>query len=262
MKRSQSNFTKQYGFSYTDNVDQPSHQYASLSSTAKSHLRLVWPAQEAAISQKELYQIQLANIIAEARQNEKKLIGQELHDNVNQILSIVKLFIAMLNPSDARDKGIQEKTIEYVMQAISEIRKISGELVAPRQNEKGLIDNIRTIIEDIHFSTTIKIELSHSGNVECLSQDKKIALLRIVQEQFKNIIKYSKANHVSIDLHLRNNEIILSIADDGVGFDPLASRSGIGLSNIAERTQLYNGTVRLQTAKGKGCSLCVCIPAA
>jgi len=264
MKRSRSNLANQYRFCYTDNGAQPSLQYNNVSSSSRSPLRLVWPVPAGTVSQDESLNAQLASIIAEIQAREKKLIGQELHDNVNQILSMVKLFIEMLKLDDEKNKDIQKRSIQYLMEAITEIRKISGELVAPKKQNTGqnLVDTIRTIVDDINFSTKIKIKLVHSGDVECLSQDKKTAIVRIVQEQLKNILKYSKAKNVLVNINLQNNEVVLSIKDDGVGFDPQARHTGIGLSNITDRTQLYNGTVQLQTSKGKGCSLNVSIPAA
>ncbi|MDP4247309.1 MAG: ATP-binding protein, partial [Bacteroidota bacterium] len=75
-----------------------------------------------------------------------------------------------------------------------------------------------------------------------------------------NIIKYSKAKNVVIDLHCDEVQLRMEIADDGRGFDPKATRRGLGLSNIYERTSLYNGNVILDAAPGKGCTLIVNIP--
>ena len=242
------------------NVCEDVSQRVHFSPGHDQRLKLVWSFVNPELSKNKINEDELATIAARVRKKERKLIGQELHDNVNQILSTVSLFANMLRPADERDTEIRQKTIEYVAMAIEEIRKISWELVKPKQEEKGLIDSIRQVIDDIHFSTAIKIVFTHSMSIETLEQDKKITLLRIVQEQLKNVINYSKASMVNIKLRLRDGEATLFIKDNGVGFDPKLCHQGIGLSNIHERAQSHNGVVNLQSGKGSGCSLTVCLP--
>lgn len=243
-----------------ENVCDHIPQVAGFFSGNGPQLTLVWPFIHPDRSQNRINEEEIAAMVAGVKENERRLIGQELHDNVNQILSTVILFTEMLRPADARDMEIRQKAVEYARTAIEEIRKISRQLVMPGQREKGLVDNIRQIIDDIHLSTSIKIVFEYSGNIECLTSGKKVALLRIVQEQIKNVIKYSKASLVNIELHLSDGNTSLLIEDNGVGFDPKLCRQGIGLSNIYERAQSHNGVVDLRAAKGFGCSLTVCLP--
>jgi signal transduction histidine kinase len=204
----------------------------------------------------------MSDIIKRTQENERKLIGQELHDNVNQILSTVKLFMDMLHPEKAKEKHIRDKSVGYVVLAIEELRKISRELVATSENEKGLVESIGSMIDDIHYCTRMKIDFSHHPGIEFLQQERKTALLRIVQEQLKNIVNYSKAKRVIISIDIREGNVLLEIKDNGVGFDVAKATRGIGLSNIYERTVYFKGSVDLQTSQGKGCVLLVNLPAA
>ncbi|MEI2737934.1 MAG: ATP-binding protein [Chitinophagaceae bacterium] len=179
---------------------------------------------------------------------------------MNQILSTTKLFVDMLTPESKEEKQIKQKSIEYLMMAIDEIRKLSKELVVPQLGQKGLVASIKTLIDDIHLSTEIKVKCIHDHENDLLSQGKKVTLFRIVQEQLKNIIKHSKASQVDIFLQCKESDVQLLIKDNGNGFDPRQTHQGIGLSNIYERTRFYNGSVDIQTAPGKGCTLCVTIP--
>jgi len=81
-----------------------------------------------------------------------------------------------------------------------------------------------------------------------------------LQEQLKNTVQYSKATNILIQLQFNIHTVDLIVQDDGVGFDPLKKTKGIGLRNIYDRTNLYNGTVELQSAPGCGCKLKVSIP--
>jgi PAS domain S-box-containing protein len=205
-------------------------------------------------------QKEISETVIRVQEKERTRIGHELHDNVNQILSTTKMFVEMLTPATEEEKKIKDRSIDYLLSAIEEIRKLSKELVVPQFKEKGLVDSIYSVIEDIQMSSPLRIRFIHDVENDLLSPGKKITLFRIIQEQLKNIIKYSKAKQVDICLHCRNDEAQLVVKDDGVGFDPKQSKRGIGLSNIHDRTRFYNGKVDINSAPGKGCTLTVTIP--
>jgi signal transduction histidine kinase len=198
--------------------------------------------------------------LIEAQERERTRIGHELHDNINQILSVIKLFLNMLTPENENEKKIVTKSREYIFIAIEEIRKLSQELVVPQLIEKSLTGSIQRLVDDLSISSDIKIKFTHSDENELLSPGKKITIFRIIQEQLKNILQYSKAQHIEISLQYKGNLAELIIKDDGVGFDATQTRKGIGLSNIYERSRFYNGTVEVQTKPGEGCTLIVSIP--
>lgn len=207
-------------------------------------------------------QKQIAETIIVAQQDERTRIGHELHDNINQILASAQLYLSMLKTENKDLLTIRTKTSEAIILAIEEIRKLSKELVMPNLHQQGLIAAINTLINDLNYAGLFTISFSHPEDcdVESLSLHKKITLFRIVQEQTKNIIKYSGAKNVHFALDCTEKYFRLSIADDGIGFDPIITRRGIGLSNIYERAKLYNGDVQVITAPGKGCIMEIKIP--
>ncbi len=205
-------------------------------------------------------QKEISEAIIRAQEKERTRIGHELHDNVNQILSTTKLFVDMLTPASKDEKEIKGKSVEYLLMAIEEIRKLSKELVVPQLKEKGLVDSIQVLIDDIHLSNVMKIKFVHDLENDLLAPAKKVTLFRIVQEQLKNILKHSQANKVDIHLQNKDGNTQLVIRDNGVGFDARQTHRGIGLSNIYERVRFYNGEADIQTAPGKGCTLVVAIP--
>jgi PAS domain S-box-containing protein len=205
-------------------------------------------------------QKEISETVIQVQEKERTRIGHELHDNVNQILSTVRLFVDMLTPSKKEEMDIKSKSLEYIMMAIEEIRKLSKELVVPHLIGNGLVDSIRTLIDDIHLSNELTVKFSHDNDIDLLSPGKKVTFFRIVQEQMKNILKYSQAKQVEICLQCMDDNAELSIKDDGIGFDPKRAHRGIGLSNIYERTRFYNGSVDIQTAPGDGCTVTVSIP--
>jgi PAS domain S-box-containing protein len=205
-------------------------------------------------------QKEISETVIRVQEKERTRIGHELHDNVNQILSTTKMFVEMLTPANEEEKKIKERSIEYLLSSIEEIRKLSKELVMPQFKEKGLVESIYGVIDDIQLSSPLRIRFIHDVENDLLSPGKKITFFRIVQEQLKNILKYSKAKQVDICLHCKDENAQLVIKDDGIGFDPKQTQKGIGLSNIHDRTRFYNGSVDIDSAPGKGCIITVTIP--
>lgn len=194
------------------------------------------------------------------QEQERSRLGREMHDNVNQILSTIKMFVGLLTPANAEEEEIKQKTIEYSMLAIEEIRKLSREMVAPQLDGQSLVSHISRIKDDIELTTSLKVKFTHDNENELLSPGKKLTLFRIVQEQLKNIIKYSQAKNAEILLQCNNNLVQLIVKDNGVGFDMSKASTGVGLASIRDRAKFYNGKTEIQSAPGKGCQLIVSIP--
>jgi len=134
-------------------------------------------------------------------------------------------------------------------------------LVTPHFKESGLLASLDALIDDINISPNIQVAFTHDNEAENLSNGKKLALFRIIQEQLKNILTHSKATKAEIKLCRNGENIELLIKDNGTGFDSSKTRRGIGLSNIYERIKFYNGSTEIKTAEGKGCLLSVHMPA-
>jgi signal transduction histidine kinase len=161
--------------------------------------------------------------------------------------------------SNRQDQGIV-RSIQAISEAIilvhEEERIILGLMGG------GLVDSIEALVEDLRVANLFDIWFDHSKScdIEGISQSKRITLFRAVQEQTRNIVKYSQAKEMEISLHCCSDQVRLMIKDDGIGFDPPNTRRGLGLSNIYELTRLHGGKVVLATAPGKGCSVIVNIP--
>jgi signal transduction histidine kinase len=181
---------------------------------------------------------------------------------VNQILFTAKLYLDLIKPEEEPEKEIKDKTQEFILLAIEEIRKLSKELVTPRLKENGLIRCINELLDQLVIIDPFHTDLilGDERKIESMNFNVKVTLFRIIQEQIKNIIKHSHAKNVLLQLSVTEKKVHLLIQDDGVGFDARQTRRGIGLSNIYERTCLYNGHVDLQTQPGKGCSIRIVIP--
>lgn len=204
---------------------------------------------------------EIAESIISAQEKERTNIGQELHDNVNQILVTAKLYLEILERGNGEAGAVAAKTKEFLVAAINEVTDISRSMVLPGFKEKDLIQSIHEMLNDITDTGLFKIDFCAEGNLDFdIPEGKKMALYRIAQEQMKNIIKHSQAKNVNVLLNIQHQAIQLLIEDDGIGFDASQKKKGIGLKNIYDRALLYDGTIRLKTNPGEGCSLHVAIP--
>jgi signal transduction histidine kinase len=205
-------------------------------------------------------QEEIAENVICALERERTMMGRELHDNINQLLAVSRLYINLLNPNREEEKQIKKVLLDQLDEAIDEIRNISGQLIVPNLKKKGLVANIRNLINKINESKTIEIFFKHDKKNYQISQGKKQTLYRIIQEQCNNIIKHSRASEAHISLSIVQNFIQLVISDNGIGFQAEGENKGLGLSNIRERTLFYDGVIDIKSAEGKGCKVTVLIP--
>ena len=202
------------------------------------------------------YKNELAQEVFNAQELERKKLGEELHDNINQLLGVVKLYIehAQVNPV-AKDEMLR-KSAEYLMQVINEIRSLSRSLISPTLQDLGLIESINELIESIWEIKKIRIELNNCDfSEESLTDLEKLMVYRIMQEQLNNVLKHSQAENVDIQLKHSGSTVQLTIQDDGVGFDMGKIKPGLGLKNIRHRLELINGNMNVESSPGNGCRL-------
>ncbi|MGZ5219326.1 MAG: sensor histidine kinase, partial [Chitinophagaceae bacterium] len=195
--------------------------------------------------------------IIKAEERERNRWAQELHDNIAQMLGVVRLYVGMITTNHGDKDEIVQKTMELVELSIKEIRQLSANLKPPAFEEEGLKEAIQYLVANIRRVKEFKYSLQINDAI-CdlyLNDEQKLMIYRIVQEQLNNITKYAAAQNVSIQIEIDHPRVIVSIKDDGVGFEADKLQSGIGLKNIRGRLNLFNGTLEIISAPGKGCEL-------
>jgi two-component system sensor histidine kinase UhpB len=155
-----------------------------------------------------------------------------------------------------------ERSMQLVSNAINEIRKISKLLITPGLREIGLVESIEDIIDDLRRAgdrLTIDLDLQNISEDQ-IEDRRKLTVFRIVQEQLNNIVKHARATRVLIRLSGEQGHLVLTVADNGIGFDVSRHRKGVGITNIVSRAELFNGKVEIQSLPGEGCTLTVSLP--
>lgn len=194
----------------------------------------------------------------DGQEKQREEIGKELHDNINQVLATVQLFLGMLKTEDATKADIILKSKESISYCIAEIRRLSHSLTPPSLQEISLKESIEALIQRTLFSNGQQVQLKISGLEEdMLTEGLKVTIYRIMQEQLSNILKYAFASCIKVLITQNPYHLTILIEDNGRGFDLKAKRKGIGLANITSRAELYNGKAIIEATPGGGCTVLV-----
>ena len=199
-------------------------------------------------------QTRILKAALDAQEKERNFIGIELHDNVNQILVGTTMVLSMLKKKPGKDDELITESIGHIKQAINENRKLAHVLVSPDLKAKNFEEQLNFLCKDMLHNASIKTGTDFEDYEDTLlNVDQKIALYRIVQEQFTNIIKYAHATEVNITLSINAENVLkMKIQDNGKGMDMNAVTNGIGFRNIKSRLSIYDGKMNIQTQPGKG----------
>jgi len=217
--------------------------------------------QEQQKANEEVYQLLLnqQNKIESVRQVEKKRIAKELHDGILGKLFGTRMNLGILN-NEKEDNQVKKRMffIEELKGIEQEIREISHDL----SSEKTAVFNnfvamVTQFIENQKSVCKAEIEFFLDDNINWNEQENmlKINLYRILQECFQNINKHANASQVFIKFEKSETTIILNVQDNGVGFDFIKKKKGIGLSNMIERTKDSKGIMNVDSNVGKGTNL-------
>lgn len=201
--------------------------------------------------------------IEEVRSAEKNRISQELHDGVLADLFGVRLSLDGLNKSStATAIEMRASYIAKLKTIGDEIRKVSHELNADFVIGSGF----KTLLSDLVatqaqvFLLQYTFECNTNVDWELVSTKTKINIYRIIQEGLQNVYKHANATKVSIGITLQNDVICMTISDDGIGFDLLNVRKGIGVKNIQSRVEELDGTVSFENNSPQGTSIHIFLP--
>lgn len=205
---------------------------------------------------------------AQAIIDERERIARELHDGVAQFLAYLSAKIGATRIALRNEKeDLADSNLEQVEQAIhdqsNEVRSSIVGLKMAGNIDRGFSVNVREFIDQCNRLEDLMLELNISGDVDTLALDveKELQLFRILQEAVSNIRKHSKSSEASVSLKKRENQLIMTISDDGVGFDPMQTgleRGGhFGLQIMFERAREIGAHIEIKSNPGSGTQVIV-----
>jgi PAS domain S-box-containing protein len=211
--------------------------------------------------EQEETQKQITAAVIRAAEQERAYVGRELHDNINQVLTTVKLYTEICAASPEGAASFLPKCTDLLTQSINEIRRLSKQLAAPAIQTVGLSEAISELVSSIQLTKKVEVKLDLPP-FSCSTIDEELQLItyRIAQEHFTNILKHAKASFVKVVLSCTESYLTLIISDNGVGFDVSKKGKGMGMTNMFSRVAITNGVLNIKSETGKGCTLFLRFP--
>lgn len=228
---------------------------------------------QAEANQKELTQAyrdlrQLTHRLESAKEDERRHLSRELHDELGQSLTASKLNLQMLkrNIHDTTVVRQLSDAVERCDAMIEQVRSISLNLRPPMLDELGLAAALEQFVENLARTTGAAIKFEHFGEVGGNTPEVRTAVFRVVQEATNNAVRHSGASWVRVRLYSEGGGQRVVVEDDGCGFDPARTEESrfsgdhLGLLGMNERIQAVGGTLEIDSRPGSGCRIKAWIP--
>ncbi len=229
----------------------------------RTNARLEAEIVERKLAQREVEH--LAGRLIHAQEEERSRIGRELHDHISQRLGLLTIKIDQLRVDPAITAG-PNQALDELRQQTSEIttdvHRLSHRLHSSMLDYLGLAPALQRLVIEVSERHGIEINWRHETLPATPSSDIALCLFRIAEEGLNNMVKHSRAHAARVDLSPRDGGIRLVVEDSGAGFDPkiLEIKAGLGFISMRERLRLVRGTIRVQSAPGRGTRIEAWVP--
>ncbi len=199
-------------------------------------------------------------------ERERKLISQELHDNIGQYLALSKIKLAKLKKSYPIAEKDLDEIQELIKQTIKFTRSLTFDLANPILHQMGFKGAVEWLIEKVKEKHGITVEFISDKWVRNPKEEIRVILYKIVRELLFNIVKHAQAKKAVIAMSYEGNNIHINIEDNGIGFDYLKFNSysvenqSIGIFSVRERIKYLNGSFEIVSKKGSGTRVTITVP--
>jgi two-component system, NarL family, sensor kinase len=200
------------------------------------------------------YEKELRTVESEVQEHTLNNISRELHDNIGQLLTLMRIQIEQEKLDHPDKANILAPVDATLTDTIQQLRMLSHSLNSDVLEQNGLLQMIGQEIKRLHQFKAMTVDWQNDGKEPELTKDRRIMVFRIFQEILNNMMKHAAAKKINITMK-GNGTFSLTVQDDGKGFDlqqTMRDGKGSGLKNMAKRAALANLHFHIDTAKGKG----------
>ncbi len=223
-------------------------------------------AEEALRASREELRGLSANIL-HIREDEKTRIARELHDDLGQQLTALKIEVAMVEDAlktvEPSSKGVSLRSVYLLIdQLVGSVRRIAADLRPVMLDDLGLIPAINWLTKEFSARHNVRVITSIDAGEIAFNRDSGTAVFRMIQEALANVARHSGATEVMLDMVRDEPNCIVRIADNGRGTarDARPSRNSFGLLGLRERAAQLGGEIQISTAPGQGFVLTITLP--
>ncbi len=208
----------------------------------------------------------LAGRLIYAQEEERRRIARELHDDLSQRLAVFAIDVGRLQQQLVDPPvSVQEELSEMkkdIIEISQDVHDLSRQLHPSILDDLGLIKAVESECTNFSRREGIGIAFNHESVPAVIPKDVSLSLFRIIQEALSNVFKHACADHISVSLKGIDHDVLLSVQDDGIGFEPAEVREkpGLGFSSMRERTILMNGEFSIRSKPERGTVITVKVP--
>jgi len=212
------------------------------------------------LSEKELLEHQIENSLLKSRveiqENTLKTISQEIHDNIGQLLALVKLNLHSA-AAKYKDETLNE-TYGLLGQVIADLRNLNKTFNPDYILRDGLLDAIGREVSILNRTKLFNIKFVRDGEIDFIKGEQEVILFRMIQESLHNVVKHADAKNIEIKAQINHESATFSVSDDGIGFNRRQVKSaGMGLANLEERARLINAHLEIFSFPGAGTNIII-----
>jgi signal transduction histidine kinase len=179
-------------------------------------------------------------------EKEQQRISREIHDDIGQSLSVIKMNLAIGDPEQLREA----RTI--ISDVIKDLRNLTHTLYYGSTLQNDLITSIKMSIKRLNAAKQLKADLCISGKQNFLSDELELAIYRVFQEAVNNTLKHADALTIRVTISFQEKDFVMIIEDDGKGFDISSAAEGIGMASIRKRAETIGGIIEVSSLPGSG----------
>jgi len=213
----------------------------------KSELLLSQQKKEARFEQ------ELATSQVEIKEQTLNYIGQELHDDLGQKLSVARLMTNKINMAeDGEREDIVQEINMLLGECIQDIRNLSKVFISTQVRRMGFVEALEREIFRIERLNLMQVDYRNNNHEPQIAREHELILFRIVQECITNVIKHSRSNKMKITIEDKLEEMVITVVDFGIGFSQKNVNDGSGLKNMKNRAKIINADFRLRSTANHG----------
>jgi signal transduction histidine kinase len=210
----------------------------------------------------------LAFQLLRVQEDERRRISRDLHDDINQRLALLAMDIEAVGRTLDSSRDSVGRSVREIQERVVElsdvVRHLAYQLHPSILDDLGLPIALQRLVEDVTARSRIRGSFGHKNIPAAVPQEIATCLYRITQESLNNVVRHAEASRVDVELIGAQSELVVSITDNGVGFDSkrfLNGSHGLGLLGMKERVALVHGNLHVVSEVGKGTKVVVLVPA-
>ncbi|MHB8912045.1 MAG: sensor histidine kinase [Lysobacter sp.] len=214
---------------------------------------------DARLQQQNGQLLAVAGRLITVQEDERRTLSRELHDDIGQAITAIKLGVVSLADQDPSRQEIVDEVVAIADQTVAKLRDLSMLLRPPQLDTLGLEAAVRWQAQTLLRGAPPALELAFTALLRRPDPAVELACFRIVQEALTNVLRYAGASRVRVALAADGAMLTLAVSDDGCGFTP-SEATGLGLVIMRERAQLLGGRLQVETAPGAGTTVRAQLP--